>query len=162
MSDSKSPQVSRTLLSILADLNNAVVYIVSIRLVISKSSSQWINTLVTVPRAPITIGIFVAFMLYSFFNSLARYRYLSFFSVSVVSRNSKVHISTSSLSFVDYYVWLSGRDKVIRLYLKIPEEFVRLIFQGGFWVVRIPFVCMVKFQFLAQFPNGSPCQISCV
>ena len=32
MSDSKSPQVSRTLLSILIDLNNAVVWIVSIRL----------------------------------------------------------------------------------------------------------------------------------
>ena len=37
--DSKFPQVSRTLLSILADLNNAVVFMVSTRLLISKSSN---------------------------------------------------------------------------------------------------------------------------
>ena len=49
LSNSKSPQVSRTLLSILADLNNAVV--------ISKSSSLYINPLVTLPRALITIII---------------------------------------------------------------------------------------------------------
>ena len=39
LSDSKSPQVSRTLLSILVDLNNAEVWIVATRPVISKSSS---------------------------------------------------------------------------------------------------------------------------
>ena len=61
LSDSKSPQVSRTLLSILAGLNNAVVWMVSARPAISKSSSPFINTLVTVPRAPITIGINATF-----------------------------------------------------------------------------------------------------
>ena len=39
LSDSKSPQVSRTLLSILAVLNNALVWMVSSRPPISKSSS---------------------------------------------------------------------------------------------------------------------------
>ena len=38
--------------------------------------------LVTVPNAPITIGIIVTYMFHSFFNSLARSRYLSFFSHS--------------------------------------------------------------------------------
>ena len=61
--DSKSPQVSKTLLSILADLNYAVVWTVSTRFVISKSSSPCTNPcanpLVTVPRAPFTIGIIV-------------------------------------------------------------------------------------------------------
>ena len=33
----------------------------------------------------------------------------------------------------------------------IPEEFVCLILLNRFWVVHIPFVRMVKFQFLAQF-----------
>ena len=33
-------------------------------------------------NAPITIGIIVTFMLHSFFNSLAKSRYLSFFSRS--------------------------------------------------------------------------------
>ena len=80
LSDSKSPQVSRTLLSILAVLNNAVVWMVSTRPPTSKSSSPFSNPLVTVPNAPITIGIIVTCMFHSFFSSLARPRYLSFFS----------------------------------------------------------------------------------
>ena len=50
LSDSKSPQVSRTLLGILAILNNAVVWTVSTRSVISTPSSPCTNPLVTVPR----------------------------------------------------------------------------------------------------------------
>ena len=82
LSDSKSPQISRTLLSILAVLNNAVVMMVFTRPPTSKSSRLFNNPLVTVPKAPITIGIIVTFMFHSFFNSLARSRYLSFFSHS--------------------------------------------------------------------------------
>ena len=82
LSDRKSPQVSRTLLSILAVLNNAVVWMVSTRPPTSNSSSPFRNPLVTVPNAPITIGIIVTCMFRSFFNSLARSRYLSFFSLS--------------------------------------------------------------------------------
>ena len=80
LSDSKSPQVSRTLLSILAVLNNAVIWMVSTPPPTSKSSSPFSNPLV--PNAPITIGIIVTCMFHSFFNSLARSRYLSFFSHS--------------------------------------------------------------------------------
>ena len=80
--DSKSPQVFRTLLSIMAVLNNTVVWIVSTRPPTSKSSSPSSNPLVTVPNAPITIGIMITCMFHSFFNSLARSRYLSFFSHS--------------------------------------------------------------------------------
>ena len=82
LSDSKSPQVSRTLLSILAVFNNAVVWMVSTRPPTSKSSRPFNNPLVTVPKAPITIGIIVTFMFHSLFNSLARSRYLSLFSHS--------------------------------------------------------------------------------
>ena len=64
--DNKSPQISRTHFSILADLNNEVVWMVSANLLISKSSSPCTNPLVTVPRAPITIGITVTFMFHSF------------------------------------------------------------------------------------------------
>ena len=46
--DSKSPQVSRTLLHILAHLNNAVVWMVSTRPLISRSSSPFTNPLVIV------------------------------------------------------------------------------------------------------------------
>ena len=82
LSDSKSPQVSRTLFSILAVPNNAVIWIVSTRPPTSKSSRPFNNTLVAMPRVPITTGTIVTFMFHSFFNSLARSRYLSFFSHS--------------------------------------------------------------------------------
>ena len=82
LSDSKSPQVFRTLLSILAVLNSPVVWMVSTRSPTSKSSRPFNNPLVTVPKAPITIGIIVTFMSHSFFNSLTRSRYLSVFSHS--------------------------------------------------------------------------------
>ena len=48
----------------------------------SKSSSPFSNPLVTVPNAPITIGIIVTCMFHSFYNSLLSSRYLSFFSHS--------------------------------------------------------------------------------
>ena len=38
---------------------------------------------------------------------------------------------------------------MIRLDVKMPEEFVPLILSDKFWVVHIPFVHMVKFKFLA-------------
>ena len=80
LSDSKSPEVFRTFLSILAVLNNVVVWMVSTRPPTSKSSSPFSNPFVTVPKVPITIGIIVTSKFHSFFNSLARSRYLSFFS----------------------------------------------------------------------------------
>ena len=82
LSDSKSPQVSRTLLSILAVFNNAVVWMVSARPPTSESSRPFNNPLVTVPKVPFTIGIIVTCMFHSFFNSLARLWYLSLFSHS--------------------------------------------------------------------------------
>ena len=127
-SDSKSPQVSRTRLRILAVLSNAVVWIVSTRSLISKSSRPFNNSLVIVPNAPITIGTIVTFMFHSFFNSIARSRYLSFFSLSfrIILWSTGTAKSTILqifffLFFVDYYeVWSSGRDQVIRLYVKVP------------------------------------------
>ena len=105
LSDRKSPQVSRALRSILADLNNALVWIVSPRPVISQSSSSCINYLLTVPTAPITIGITVTFMLHIFSNSLARSRHLSFSSLSFNFTlwsygTEKTHISSNSLSVI--------------------------------------------------------------
>ena len=55
---------------------------VSTRPPTSMSSSPFSNPLVTVPNAPITIGIIVTFMSHSFSNSLASSRNLSFFSYS--------------------------------------------------------------------------------
>ena len=82
LTDSKSPRVSRTRLRILAVLSNAVIWRVSTRPPTSKSSKPFNNPLVIVPKAPITIGTIVTFLFHSFFNSLSRSRYLSFFSHS--------------------------------------------------------------------------------
>ena len=108
LSDSKSPQVSRTLLSILAVLSNVVIWIVSTRPPTSKSSRLFNNPLVTVPKAPITIGKIVTFMFHSFFNSLARSRHLSFFSHSFCfilwsAGTAKSKILQILFFFVNYY-----------------------------------------------------------
>ena len=66
LSVSKSLQVFSTLLSIPSVPNNIVVWIVSSRSLISKFSSPFNNPLVTVPKAPITVGIIVTFGFHSF------------------------------------------------------------------------------------------------
>ena len=68
LSDSKSPQVSRTLLGILSDLKNDMAWMVSIHPLISKLSSPFINPLVTVLNFPITSDITVTFMFHFFFS----------------------------------------------------------------------------------------------
>ena len=117
LSDSKSPQVSRTRLSILAVLRNAVVWTVSTRPPTSKSSRPFNNPFVTVPNVPITIGTIVTFMFHSFLKFSSKVEVLillfTFLQIySVVCRDSKVNNFADSLSFVVVYyeVWSSGRD----------------------------------------------------
>ena len=117
LSDNKSPQVSRTLLSILADLKNAGVWMDSTYPAISKSSSPCTNPMVTALRALITIGIIVTFMFYSFFNSLTRSRYLSLFlhsfNFTLWSAGTAKSTILQVLFFYNYKICLSGRDLVI-------------------------------------------------
>ena len=117
LSDSKSLQVSRTLLRILADLSNAVVWMVFTRAINSKSSCLCTNHLMTAPSVPITIGLTVTFMFHNFFSTLARSTYsplfLLFFQLlSMVSPNGKIHYSLSSLFFLA--ISWSGRLSEIR------------------------------------------------
>ena len=104
----KSPQVSRTLLSILVVLNNGVVWIVSPRPPTSKSSSPFISPLVTVPKVPTTIGIIDTFMFHSFFQFPIKAEVLillfTFFQFySAVSQDSKVDSFANSPFLVGYY-----------------------------------------------------------
>ena len=114
VSDSKSPQVSRIRLRILAVLSNAVVWIVSTRPPTSKSSRPLNNPLVIVPNAPIIISTIVTFMFHCFFNSLARSKYLSFFSLSfrfiLWSAGTAKSTILQILFFYYYKVWSSGLD----------------------------------------------------
>ena len=85
LNNSKSPQVSRTPLGIQADLYNAVVWMVSTRLLIWKSSSPCVNLLVTVSSVPVAIYKTVNFMSHSFFSSRARFgSYVLFHFSSVI------------------------------------------------------------------------------
>ena len=106
LSDSKSPQVSRTLPTILAVLNNAVVWLVSTRHTISKSFSPFNNPLLIVPKAPIMIGITVTFKFHIFFNSLARSRYLSFFPLYFSFILWSVGTAKSTILHVLFFYWL--------------------------------------------------------
>ena len=113
LSDSKSPQVSRTLLSILAVLNNVVVWMVSSRPPASKSSNLFSNPLVTVLNPPITIGIIVTCMFHSFFNSLARSRYLFFFSHSFSFILWSVGTAKSTISQVLFFLLIIKRSGLL-------------------------------------------------
>ena len=75
LSDSKSPQVSWILLSILVDLDNAIVWMVFTCPLISKSPNPFTNPSGISSSAPIKIGITV-----TFFSSLAK----SLFSFSLI------------------------------------------------------------------------------
>ena len=130
LSDSKS-QVSRTRLKILAVLSNAVVWIVSTRPATSKSSRPFNNPLVIVPNAPITNGTIVTFMFHSFFNSLARSRYSSFFSLS--------------LRFI---LWSAGTAKSTILLILV---FLLIITRSGLLAGIRWSVCMLK-------PHRSLCE----
>ena len=68
LSGQKSPQVSS--IHILVDLNNAVVWMVTVRPLIFMSSSAFTNPLVTVSNAPITTDISVTFTFHFFFSIL--------------------------------------------------------------------------------------------
>ena len=67
LGDTQSPQVSRTLLSILAYLNNVVVWIVSTCTLISKSSNPITKPLGSVLSASTIIVIIVTLLFYRFF-----------------------------------------------------------------------------------------------
>ena len=155
LSASKSPQVSRTFLSILVVFNNTVVWMVFSQPPTSKSSRPFNNPLVTMPKVPITIGIIITFMFHSFFQFSSNVEVLislfSFFQFySVVSQDSKVDNFAKFLFFfvVDYYkVWSFGRDQVIRCMSKSIGVCV-CHFLGHVLSCAYTVCGMVKFNFL--------------
>ena len=146
LNDSKFSQVSRTLLSILADLNNAVVWTVSTRPVISKSSRPW---------GPITIGIIVTFMFHSFFNSLARSNYLTLFSHPF---NLTLWSAGTSkfpfLQIISFLLIIIRPSRLVKsrwsVWMSKSQRSLCVSFQDRFWYVHIAFVRIVTLQFLAQ------------
>ena len=99
-SDSKS-QIFKSLLSILADFNLAVVCIVSILPLILRFLSLFSRCLEIVPKASTTIDITVIFMFHSLFSSPTRSKYLYIFSPSFIFTQWSVGIAKSTHFFVN-------------------------------------------------------------
>ena len=141
LNDSKSLQVSRILLSILADLPMLGSGWSWCFLRFLTPQVFFFKTFGTFPSLPITIGITITNIFYGIFNSLERSMYLSIFLLSF----NFIHRSTETAKFTIWQVflffffflfcllslvlifWL-----VICLYLKIRENIVRFILQDGF------------------------------
>ena len=136
LSHSKSPKVSRTLLGILADLNDTdSLMVVSTCSLISMSTSPFTTPLGIVPSAPITTGITVTFM-FHFVWGCVLFSFLFFFSFS-----GKVYVVIFSLSFI--FLWSAGTPmstiQVVSLFF-----FLLTITTSGLLADIVWFVCISK------------------
>ena len=117
LSDSKSPQVSRTRLGILAVLSNAVIWIVSTRPLTSKSSRPFNNPLVIVPKAPITnyyyYYCYYYYYYYSFrvFHISVYYYYYYYLAEPHVSDDIMVNTNIEILLISKHYFEMVFRDE---------------------------------------------------
>ena len=137
--DSKSPQVFRILLCILADRNNAVVWMVSTCPLISKFSSPFTNTWVIVLSVSIPIGITATFMFHSFLSFLARSRYLSLFSLSlnyILWSAEIISIISFPFCFYIFYLFESYGQQAILSKLYTPDLFYQCIETNKFMVCK--------------------------
>ena len=153
LSDNTSPQVSRTIFSILTNLINSIVWMFSARPPISNSSSplKGLFKAHQLQSVSPSLSCSIAFLvLWLGLSTCLSFHFLWFALYSLPGQQSSLF---SRFSYFVYYheVWSSGQDHMICLYLKIPENFVCLILQVRFLFVVIPFGFTIKFQFLAQF-----------
>ena len=107
LNDRKSPQVSRTLLGIMVDLDNAIIWIISTFPLISKSTSPFTNPLEIILSALITIHIIITFIFSSIFQLSSKvYVLISLFTFfqffSVIRRDGY-----SSIRQIFFFSWLS-------------------------------------------------------
>ena len=155
-------QVSRTLLSIMADLRNAVVRMVSTCPLNSKSSSIFIKSLRIVLSAPITIGFTVIFMLHSYSGSLASSKYLNLFSISLIfiqwsTGTSKYAIRQLLFFFTYQLIWCSGRDLS-----ENPREFWAIYSPAQIQGFSYTTYSYGQISFSCTITSGSPFPSSCV
>ena len=165
LSDSKSNQVSRTRLSIMAVLSNAVVWIVSTRPLTSKSSRPFNNPLATVPNAPIAIGTIVTFMFHSFFYSLTRSRYLFFFLLSfrfILWSAGKAKSTNLQILFLLLTIMRSGLLTGIRwsVCMLSPIGVYASHFLGQAPGCAYTICLYGRIEISCTFPSGLPCRPS--
>ena len=137
LNDSKSPQISRTLLSILITLNNVVIFMLLIRPLISNSFFN------------------LRYHCHDFSSSSSRFEYLSIFSFSfhfVVHLNSKIHLMAINF-FINF---LSGVLAGTGWYLN-PRYFCgfhficRILVSVGWLVIWVLWHINLCWSFNAKF-----------
>ena len=164
--DSMFSLVSRTVLSILVDLNNAVFWMVLRCPLIFKYSMSFKQSFDDcTERSNYNWYLYYFFVPSYFFISPAKSKQVSLFSISFSftlwsAGTAKFPIRQvlffflfSFFFFFFYYhrVWSPGQDRLRdQFYLKIPNKFERLILSDAFGFMNIPFIHMVKFKILAQ------------
>ena len=123
LSNSKSPQVSRILLCNLANLNNAVVWRVYTRPLISKSSSPFINFwwLNRVHKLQMVSLSFPCFIVLGIFCSRGMSRYFSLFLLSFSFTQGLTGMTNSTIRLVIFFFFIirSGCMAEIRSYVNI-------------------------------------------
>ena len=126
LSDSNSSQVSRSLLSILVNINNAVFGIVRSQL-IPMSSNPFINPLVTVPCAPTTIRITITFMFLSLFFSVLKLGLCNYFSFHLKFSlwSTGAENSQGSLSLIFFFFFWQSLALVV--WPRLGNLFVSII-----------------------------------
>ena len=140
--ESEWQKVSRTLLSILADLNNTVAFMVLIFPLISSSHSHLCSTTFSALwQGPSICQV---------------YRFPLFLLCSSLKWQKSLHDKFF------YFCWLKLGlvfwPELCGLFVsqKFPENSMDLIFWDRSWFVHIPFISMVKFQSLIHFPVDHP------
>ena len=107
LNDSKSPQVSRTLLSILVDFSNAVVWIVFTRPLIFKSPSPFNESFGDCTKGINSNWYNHHFNIPQIFDSLVGFRQSSFLSLSFNFTLWSAGIAKSTILQVLLFCWLS-------------------------------------------------------
>ena len=146
---SKRSLVSGTLLSILVNLNNAIVWMVSTCPLISNSFILFTKPLGIAPSVPITTAITVTFMFRVFFSSLARsryrFRFLLILLCGLPKRQSPLlnKISFFFLTITRLVVWPRFGDLFVSLWPRYGDMFVS----------QFLLLLSLLFHFLTRFTN---------
>ena len=83
------------------------------------------------------------------------FRFLKFFTLCPTRTAKSTRRQFLFSLLINTRSGLLARNLVIRLYLKIQENFIRLILKDGFWLVHIPFSSMIKLFVSYTIPSES-------